>query len=365
MTTILVIEDTRAVREEIVRVLEFEGYDTLVAANGIEGIEMARMHLPDLILCDIMMPNLDGYGAIEAIRREKALATTPFIFLTARTNRSDIRHGMNLGADDYITKPFSADELIQAIATRLNKYAAATRQSEQRMADLRKSIAHSLPHELRTPLTQMMGYSELLMTSVEDIDVSEFVESVRNINLSAIRMHRLVENFLYFSQLEAIRADPKLQKTLQNESYTDDARDIIASAAIRVAGEAHRTADLVLQVEAAALNISPENLDRLIAELVDNAFKFSPAETPVTVTAKAGRSTYVVTVVDRGRGMTPEQIDQVGAYMQFDRERYEQQGCGLGLVIAQRLVELHGGRLSITSDPERETTVRLTMPTAA
>jgi two-component system sensor histidine kinase/response regulator len=365
MTTILVIEDTRGVREEIAKLLKFEGYDTLVAANGIEGIEMARTHLPDLILCDVMMPDLDGYGAIEAIRREKALATTPFIFLTARADRSDMRHGMNLGADDYITKPFSADELLRAIATRLDRYAAATRQSEQRMADLRKSIAHSLPHELRTPLTQMMGYSELLMTSVEDVDVSNFVESLRNINLSAIRMHRLVENFLFYSQLEVIRADPKLQKALLRDSYTDDARAIITGAATRVAGDAHRTADLILHAEEAALNISPENLDRLIAELVDNAFKFSPADTPVTVTARAGRSTYAVTVVDHGRGMTPDQIAGVGAYMQFDREHYEQQGCGLGLVIAQRLVELHGGRLSITSDPERETTVRLMLPTAA
>jgi two-component system sensor histidine kinase/response regulator len=364
MTTILVIEDAQTVREEIVQLLEFEGYETLAAANGIEGIEMARHHLPDLILCDVTMPTLDGYGAIEAIRREEALATTPFIFLTGRADRSDMRHGMNLGADDYITKPFTADELLTAIATRLEKHTALLQQSEQRMDELRKSIARSLPHELRTPLTQMIGFSELLMTGTENIDLDDFVESLRNINLSAIRMHRLVENFLYYSQLEEIRADPRLQRALLKESYTAHAHEVVASAAARIAEEAHRESDLVLRAEEAALNISPENLDRLIAELVDNAFKFSPEGTPVEVTTVAGGRTFVVTVVDHGRGMTPEQIARVGAYMQFDRERYEQKGCGLGLVIAQRLAELHGGYLSITSVLERGTTVRLTLPLA-
>jgi two-component system sensor histidine kinase/response regulator len=365
MTTILVIEDVRTVREEIAQLLELEGYETLAAANGIEGIEMARHHLPDVILCDVTMPDLDGYGAIEAIRREKALATTPFIFLTGRADRSDMRHGMNLGADDYITKPFTADELLTAISTRLEKHAAMTRQSEQRMDELRKSIARSLPHELRTPLTQMIGFSELLMTSVETVDLDDFVDSLRNINLSAIRMNRIVENFLYYSQLEEIRADPRLQRALLKESYTARADEVVAGATVRIAQEAHREFDLVLHTETAALNISQENLDRLIAELVDNAFKFSPEGTPVEVTTRVDGSTFVVAVIDHGRGMSPDQVARVGAYMQFDRERYEQKGCGLGLVIAQRLAELHGGCLSITSVLERGTTVRLTLPLAA
>ncbi len=365
MATILVIEDTLSVRKTLTQLLEVEGYQTLEAANGMEGIALARRYLPDLILCDVTMPGLDGYETIKTIRQEAALAQIPFIFLTARAERADMRYGMNLGADDYITKPFEASDLLTAIQTRLAKYAALTGQSEQRLEELRKSIAHALPHELRTPLTQMIGFSELLINNLDNLDVNDFVESVRHINLSALRMHRLVENFLYYAQLEAIRVDSRLRRALRKESFTAQARAVIIAASTRIATDANRRSDLTLTVGEAALPISPENLDRLVAELVDNAFKFSETGTSVAITAKTIKDRYTVTITDHGRGLSADQIAQIGAYMQFDRRRYEQQGCGLGLVIAQRLAELHGGQLTLTSTPGRSTTVRLTLPLAS
>lgn len=119
---ILVIEDEELVRESILELLEAEGFHTIDAATGDVGVELAQRHKPDLIICDVMMPNLDGYGVLNILRQNSATATIPFIFLTAKADKVGFRQGMNLGADDYLTKPYEAVELLEAIATQIRKY---------------------------------------------------------------------------------------------------------------------------------------------------------------------------------------------------------------------------------------------------
>ncbi len=121
MKTILIIEDNRDVRENTAEILELANYKVLQAENGKIGIELAQLNKPDLIICDIMMPVLDGYGVIHLLSKSTATAGIPFIFLTAKSERSDLRKGMEMGADDYITKPFSDIELLNAIESRLKK----------------------------------------------------------------------------------------------------------------------------------------------------------------------------------------------------------------------------------------------------
>ncbi len=121
MKKILLIEDNEDVRNNTAEILELSNYKVIVAENGKIGIERALEHLPDLIICDIMMPVLDGYGVLHAIHKNDAIKNTPFIFLTAKTERGDFRKGMELGADDYITKPFTGTELLNAVDGRLKK----------------------------------------------------------------------------------------------------------------------------------------------------------------------------------------------------------------------------------------------------
>jgi CRP-like cAMP-binding protein/CheY-like chemotaxis protein len=121
MKKILLIEDNEDVRENTAEILELSNYKVIVAENGKIGVEKALEFLPDLIICDIMMPVLDGYGVLHAVLKNETIKNTPFIFLTAKTERSDFRKGMELGADDYITKPFSGTELLNAVDSRLKK----------------------------------------------------------------------------------------------------------------------------------------------------------------------------------------------------------------------------------------------------
>jgi CRP-like cAMP-binding protein len=121
MTKILIIEDNNDIRENVIEILRLGGYEVYEADNGKTGTELAIKHLPDLILCDIMMGDLDGYGVLHLLSKHEATKTIPFIFMTAKSERADIRKGMELGADDYLTKPFDDTELLNAIETRLKK----------------------------------------------------------------------------------------------------------------------------------------------------------------------------------------------------------------------------------------------------
>jgi DNA-binding response OmpR family regulator len=119
MPKILVIEDEPQMRKNILTILEMEGFEGLGAENGRLGLEMIRAHLPHLILCDVMMPELDGYAVLKELRADPAIAEIPFLFLTAKGERADFRAGMNLGADDYLTKPVVLDDLLSALRVRL------------------------------------------------------------------------------------------------------------------------------------------------------------------------------------------------------------------------------------------------------
>lgn len=121
MTRILLIEDNDDIRENVVEILELSGFEVHAAINGKQGVELAFKHRPDIILCDIMMPEMDGYEVLEALNERPETKATPFIFLTAKAERPDIRKGMELGADDYLTKPFDDVELLRAIESRLKK----------------------------------------------------------------------------------------------------------------------------------------------------------------------------------------------------------------------------------------------------
>jgi two-component system, sensor histidine kinase and response regulator len=361
MKKILIIEDEPSVRANILDLLVAEDFDAIAAENGAIGVQLALSSIPDLIICDVMMPQLDGYGVVQALRQNPKTATIPFIFLTAKVGRTSLREGMSIGADDYLTKPFRPKELLKAIATRLEKQAAIDYQQAQKLNELRNSITQSLPHELRTPLNGIIAGADFLLAEYETLEPSEVHEMLCDIQTSGKRLYRLIQNFLLYAELELVATDSDRIKSLRSEQ-TNSVKALIANRAILQAKYRHREADLHLELQDGNVQMSINRLDKLVEELVDNAFKFSSAGTPVTVTNVVSNHLLTLTVMDQGRGLTTEQIAQVGAYRQFERKLYEQQGSGLGLMIAKQLSELHEGTLSIKSIPDQQTTVLVTLP---
>ncbi len=178
---------------------------------------------------------------------------------------------------------------------------------------------------------------------------------------SSERLQRLIENCLVYAQIELIAADPEQLKRLRNHQLTDVAA-IITDKAQQEATAASREADLRLDLQNAALQISEDNLKKIVAELVNNAFKFSSSGREVLVASSVKDGVFDLRVTDCGRGMTADQIASIGAYMQFERALFEQQGLGLGLIIARRLVELHGGQMDIRSIPGKFTEITIHLP---
>src|SRR5437016_2744873 len=209
MNKILVIDDEEWLREMVQLALIQKGYDVVDAGNGVKGLEVARKELPDLILCDVNMEKMDGYGTLSSLRNEPATASIPFILMTGLADNAGMRHGMELGADDYLAKPFSIDALYAAVEARLKKVRAVQQQAEKKLADLRDNISLMLPHELRTPLNGILAYGEILAHDAPNLSPAEVAEMGQVIHDSSRRLERLIENFLIYAQLEILSSDPQ------------------------------------------------------------------------------------------------------------------------------------------------------------
>jgi two-component system, sensor histidine kinase and response regulator len=364
MKRILVIDDEPWLREMVRLALVEKGFDVIEAENGALGIEKARKELPDLILCDVNMEQVDGYLTLSALRNEPTTSAIPFILMTGMADNAGMRHGMELGADDYLPKPFRIEELYAAVEARLRKAEALRHEAEKKLSDLRASISMMLPHELRTPLNGILAYGEMLAADAATLPAKEIAEMGQVIHDSGKRLERLIENFLIYAQIELLGADAQKVNALRQKQTQSPAK-LIEAHAVGQARAADRANDLVLDLADHPVRISEDYLARIVDELVQNAFRFSDPGKQVSVTLSGLPNTVVLSVMDQGRGFSTEHITKVGAYMQFERQIQEQQGLGLGLVIARRLAELHGGTLSILSERGTRTTVSVELPRAA
>jgi signal transduction histidine kinase len=361
MKKILVIDDEDWLREMVRMALREKGFEVIEAPNGALGIEAARAELPDLILCDVNMDKVDGYLTLASLRNEPATASIPFILMTGLADQAGMRHGMELGADDYLPKPFTIENLFAAVETRIKKAQRLREDAERKLSDLRDNISMMLPHELRTPLNGILAYGEILVADAGSLSPVEVAEMGQVIYDSGKRLERLIENFLIYAQIELLAGDPQKMRALKQKSTLHPAR-LIRDHSEAQANVARRPSDLVLNLPEVPVGISDEYLAKIVDELVQNAFKFSSVGSRVQVGLAENQGAVTLTVTDHGRGFTTEHITRVGAYMQFDRKMHEQQGLGLGLSIAKRLTEIHGGSLTIQSIPSSGTTVMVRLP---
>src|SRR6266436_4975933 len=207
MKKILVIDDEEWLREMVQLALRQKGFDVVQAQNGAVGVELARRELPDLVLCDVNMERMDGYLTLSALRSEATTASIPFILMTGLADNAGMRHGMELGADDYLPKPFTIDALYAAVEARLKKVQTVRQEAEKKLADLRDNISLMLPHELRTPLNGILAYGEILANDAPSLSAAEVAEMGQVIHDSSKRLERLIENFLIYAQLEILSTD--------------------------------------------------------------------------------------------------------------------------------------------------------------
>lgn len=280
---------------------------------------------------------------------------------------------MNLGADDYLTKPFRVPDLLNAVSMRLAKSETTRRLSETRLNELRESISLSLPHEFLTPISGILGTSELLLSSYDMMEKSDILEMLTHLHASARRLSRLIQNFLLHARLIALSVEhssEEIREKLQASEGTEAPSAVVHDVAMTKATQEHRVEHLAFDHTGTTDTDAPVSVamrqmyfSKIIEEVVDNALKYSLPDSTISIQTNVDKGMFICTVHNTGRHMTPEQIASIGAYTQFDRKIYEQQGSGLGLSIVKKLLEFHSGRLTITS-VEGNTSVQIAVPTA-
>lgn len=370
-TSVLVIDDEPDNFEVIEAFLGYQNYQLHYVSNGHDALTSLETLQPDVILLDVMMPGLDGLEVCRRIKATETWQTIPIIMVTALSTKENLAHCLATGADDFVSKPISSMELrarVQSMIRIKHQHDRITTSNqlqketihalEHTLHELRGGIASSLSHELNTPLVGVISAIELIKDLLQEGELEEISELLDIAEQSTCRLERLIKRLMTYLELEVSTRQP----TVIQPTRTRFSASAISPALSAQAQSANRSEDLILDVEDTDITLPERYLSMILYELVDNALKFSPPNTPITVSSHVLGKMLLLSVQDSGRGMTEDQLLQIGTFMQFDRTTYEQQGIGLGLNLVKSIVEHIGGDFSITSIHQKETTIKFTLP---
>jgi CheY-like chemotaxis protein len=359
-TTVLIVEDDRNLNLALVETLQTYGYATLSAYHGGEALELLHRQMPDVIVCDINMPVMDGYTFLQHTRAEPEWRLLPFIFLTARTTTEDQRRAKAIGIEDYLSKPIDARDLVAAIENALNRRRLVAAEIERSMDNLRNRIVGLLQHEFRTPLTFILGYAELLLNSdVNNLDPEQMRLMAAAILDGGQRLQQQIETFLLMAELQNHRLDPKAVEPVNAWSIWNDILRDFAST--------ERLGPLPVRL----LDRNTEVLVKVDVHLVDAAVR------------------HLFDFVQRVRRPDATQLEcsvihhfpYVGLQIRCDSaappplppapQQEHTNGhsaptsvieMDLGLTLAQSVAHLHGGRLTIEAKGDNSLTLAMWLP---
>jgi signal transduction histidine kinase len=368
--TILIIEDDLALLQLTQHGLELDGFHVITALDGAAGIHTAKEHLPDLIVCDLKMPGVGGYDVLRSLRAYEPTSMIPIIFLTGDLNPRTQREGMELGADDFLTKPIDLPKLLAAINSQLQKYEhlKAAQLAEQRnLEQARQRLSLMIAHELRTPLMAIDMVQEMLSMGWEGLSRDEVELLLVSLRKGTRRLNHLIEQMVLLTQVET----GVLNYSLITQFGMGIRLGELLNNAIELARRfdtRRQDAEIIIKEQTADLTVrcDPSSLQHALAEIISNAMTFSPPNGTVLISQWLRDNEYWITISDRGRGMTQqEKVLAMQDFQQIDRESREQQGIGMGLPLSKRIVEVHKGRLEINSVPDKGTQVVIVLPAIA
>jgi len=351
LANILLIDDDEQFRRFLANFLRGRGFTVASASSGKEGIALALEFTPHLIICDLDMPGMNGYEVLARLRRDSNLADTPVMFLTGQAAPEQIREGMNLGADDYLTKPMNSAELLRAVNARLAR-ARAGRAQQEKQIDRAMQMFAEVVHDLRDPLFVVFGYTSMLRKgTVPDAGAGVRSEEILDRMQHAIgRMQTIVSETLFL-------AKSKMQR-LPFDPAPFDLRVLCE----QVITDLDQSARLRFECSEPQCEIvgDPLRLRQALENLLANALKYS--DKPVVMALSKHDPGYVLTVTDQGIGIpSPEHARVFDPFFRASNATGKP-GHGLGLSIVKTCVEQHGGKVEFVSKAGKGTTFTLTLP---
>lgn len=369
---VLFVEDNADFRDSAARFLELSDYKVVVASDGVEALEILDKSnlLPDVIISDISMPNMNGYQFFEAVRERPEMTGVPFIFLTALDARDDFKLGWDVGVDEYLVKPFRPEDFLSVIRNRINRNREIQEMAAKQLDLTRNMIVRILSHELRTPLTYVTGGFTLLADEInkeqaEDISINrlEIQTILHLIHSGTERLNRLAEQMVMLAELTSTKSS----HTWAGMIAPIHMNEVIETACANLQNLADENqVQIEINVADVLMNGISNLLIAAIAEPLRNAIKFSEQGQTVWVEANVDpedEGFIIIDIRDEGRGIKAEDLENIWEIMQqSEREVYEHQGLGLGLPITQQIVKLHQGTANIQSSPDQGTVVTLRLP---
>lgn len=370
--TILLVEDDQSMLDgmrDLLQIVDI-GYDiqVLTASNGYLGLQLVAEHTPDLIVSDVMMPQMDGYQFLRRVRQNTAWIHIPFIFLTAKGEKRDVHKGRISGADLYITKPFNSGEFLELIKSQLDRSFQLQATRQQSITNLKKDILQILNHEFRTPLTYVTAYYEMLADSVARFEEGDnFQEYLRGIQVGCIRLTRLVEDFIQVIELRTGEIDKRLKRRARELDNIDDLLDKAVHDNQAKAAEHRVEIEYMPAAELPSIWGDETSLLNIFNRLLDNAIKFTRSYRrsggKVVVSTRATDQTVEIVIRDEGMGFPEHVYDRLfELFFQYNRGMFEQQGTGIGLTIVKELVHLHQGTIKVDSQEGVGSTFTVILP---
>jgi len=348
---VYIVDDIQENLQVIGNVLKNNGLNISIARNGIQALKGIKKKIPDLILLDISMPEMDGYEVCKALKRNGETANIPIIFLTARIQTEDIIQGFKVGGVDYITKPFNPDELLARVFTHLELKESKDIIEEQNsnlkeLNATKDKFFRIIGHDLKSVFNQLLGFSSLLYDSNADCSQEEVKEISLMLNKSAKNAFKLLENLLDWarSQSGALTFNPEevnLSKII--EESISFLREIVNNKSINLNVEEKK--EIVLKAD-------KNMISTILRNLISNAIKFTNEGGEITVKSKLLNNEVEVSVIDTGVGISEEDISRLfrldvhHVTLGTDNET----GTGLGLILCKEFIEKHNGKIWVESD---------------
>ena len=349
---ILIIDDEIEIRNDLQDALSINNYDVISASNGFEGFEQILKYNPDLIICDVMMPVMSGYELLSLIRKNESISNIPFLFLTGKSDYEAQREGMNLGADDYLIKPYNYNDLIKSIQTRLEKSNIEKSIYENKLGAIKSSIYRSIPHEIRTPLNGILNNSEWILKNSNEISIAKLRDKISDIHKDAYRLNRLFENYIFIIKLKLLTHDILELEKIRN-SYTLNPNQVVTDIS-NIFFLKNSSIKCVLNVRnnVDKINISDLHFHKIIFELMENASKFSYQNSVVKVNCICDDNNYLFSIQNQGTKFPKNKVNEINDFIQFDRSFYEQSGVGIGLSVVKQILDIYGSDLTIETNDE-------------
>ncbi|PKH66300.1 hybrid sensor histidine kinase/response regulator [Flavobacterium sp. ALD4] len=349
---ILIIDDELNIRETINELLCLKNYETKTANNGQEALNILDTWFPDLIICDIMMPVMDGQVFQNIIKNNKYLSTIPFIFLTAKIEDNLMRSCFNEGADDFLTKPFKSSELLKVVESKITRFAKIKNANNFYAGNL-----NILSHEINTPLHGILGSINLLMDDTLNLSQEDVIIFQEGIKTSGERLNRTMQNIIHVENI-------KNNKFTVSKDDCAEIKNVLKNVLNKISLHYEKQKNRVVsRLTTAELEISKADLNFILFELLDNALKFSPKKKKVVIEGSVFSDDYYeINIFDYGVGFKEEELKLIDATVQFNRDEREQQGLGLGLFITKSIIKKSNGIISIASKENEGSKISILLP---